>query len=127
MEATMMRQLPVIVLGFALVLPGMAARAQPSGDAALTAGLGNAKCSDFLTSEGEARAAYIAWAEGYMSGINHAVETYRDTPIPLYGDDTMSAERQLAYMVEHCEISPDAPFFSAAADLFSALSNVAGQ
>lgn len=121
-----MRQVSVIVLGFALALPGMAARAQ-SSDAALVAGLGNTPCSDFVKAEGDARAAFVAWAEGYMSGINRNIVQYQDMPIPLSGEDTMSAERQLAYMVDYCEISPDAPFSSAAADLFSALSDVAGQ
>jgi hypothetical protein len=122
---TAMRQLSVIVLGIALALPGLAARAET--DTALVAGLGNTPCSDFVKADAAGRAAYVAWAEGYMSGVNANIQQYQDTPIPLFGADTMSAEQQLAYMLDHCKISPDAPFFSAAGDLFSALSNVAGQ
>lgn len=121
-----MRQAFVIVLGFALALPGIAARAESTG-AALVAGLGNTSCSAFLKADAAGHAAYIAWAEGYMSGINNNIVQYQDTPIPLYGEDTMSAEQQLDHVLDFCEISPDAPFFAAVADLFSALSNVAGQ
>lgn len=116
---------PFTVTAFALTL-ALASHAQAADDL-LIAGLGSAKCSDFIAAEGAGRDAYLAWAEGYMSGINATLQRYQDPAIPLHGADTMSAERQVAYITEHCEISPDSPFFSAAADLFSALSNVAGQ
>lgn len=119
----------VRLLIVAMLVPAYAA-AHPTvalaQSAAKIVGLGGARCSEFLK---EAKADpsiqrdYLAWAQGYMSGILITRPSGVDETLDLLPPG-FPPPRQFAFLVEQCAVAPAQSFSDAVEALYKHLRSV---
>lgn len=100
----------------AALVAGLVAALIPAADAQTVSGIGARECSAFsraLEIESEAAVdAYLAWAQGYLSGVNASAAGKLDVRIDHAG--------LLHWLATLCGGHPDAYFYEAAAAVVDA-------
>lgn len=86
-------------------------------------GLGATSCEQFLKDIGprpELQRDYLAWAQGFMSGIILSRPPGVDTDLNL-DPPSFGLLKQLRFLTDHCEHSPTTDFSDAVAALYKRL------
>jgi len=86
-------------------------------------GLGATSCEQFLKDIGprpELQRDYLAWAQGFMSGILLSRPPDVDTDLNL-DPPSFDLLKQLRFLTDHCEHNPAADFSDAVASLYKRL------
>jgi len=97
--------------------------------AAKIVGLGGARCSEFLReakTDPSVQRDYLAWAQGYMSGILITRPSGIDETLDLLPPG-FPPPRQFAFLIEQCALAPAQSFSDAVEALYKHLRVVGGQ
>lgn len=113
---------------FLLLSAPPALAAEPQGATAKIVGLGAAACSQFssdIESDPLIRRDYLAWAQGFMSGILLGRPLGTDVGLDL-NPETFGILDQLRFLEEHCARNPALNFSEAVEALYKRLRKEGG-